>query len=69
MPVLAIAAIAHPTLRAVRVAGQHRLSNDALLRRARRYTPAGPITSPVVFLLYSGAIGLALHENRPGWGH
>ena len=69
MPVLAIAAIAHLTVRAVRVAGQHLLSNDALLRWAKLRTLAGLITSILVFTLYSGAIGLALHENRPGWGH
>ena len=62
MLVLAIAAIAHLTVRAVRVAGQHLLSNDALLRWAKLRTLAGLITSILVFTLYFGAIGLVLHE-------
>ena len=60
--VLAIAAIAHLTVRTVRLIGQHLLTNDAVMRWAKLRTLAGLITSILVFTLYFGAIGLVLHE-------
>jgi len=60
--VMAIAAIAHLSVRVIRHLGQRLLSAEAMLRWTKVRTLAGLFTSITVFVLYFGVFGLVLSE-------
>ena len=60
--VVAIAIVAHLSVRGIRYLAQRLLSADAMQRWTKTRTLAGLLTSAMVFTMYFGAFGLVLQE-------